>query len=275
MSDLEYWDWSFHEQGVYDLKAQLDLIAATTRRNDTVFVGYSMAGSSAIAYASMLPDHAARSLKAIVNLAGLAHIRNVGGLTPYIGYAVLNSGIMKLMDYLKIGFLPYGPSLRAIKSIFCTSHPFKALCLLAHEPIIGFSKTEFDATNAPIVLDKFPDGASTKIILHYAQIHARGGKMRMYDYGAEKNRILYNATVAPLYPLHRIKVPIVSFTGTEDFFTHREDVDEFYDDLSAEAKIYGRFQVKGYNHFDIMFAKNRADDVYRPLAQVLRKIFNT
>lgn len=69
------------------------------------------------------------------------------------------------------------------------------------------------------MIEKFPDASSTKCIHHYAQIHQRGGKLRLFDYGPRRNKQLYNSTVPPLYPLEKIEVPMFIFHGTEDAFT--------------------------------------------------------
>ncbi|KAL3276452.1 hypothetical protein HHI36_011833 [Cryptolaemus montrouzieri] len=236
MSDFEYWDFSFHEQGYYDMKSQFDLVQRITNRNDIVFISYSMAGTSSIAYASLRPNHAKNSLKAIINIGSLIHISNMQGAARDVANILENTKILKIMQWLRIGWLPYGSVLSFFKNIACNSHPFRSLCIIAHEPMIGFSKTEMDASNVPIILQKFPDGASVKSLNHYLQMYYSGGKMQLYDYGPEENMRLYNSTKPPLYPLRNINVPVFTYHGTEDFFTNSKDIEDFYNDLRQKLK---------------------------------------
>jgi len=41
----------------------------------------------------------------------------------------------------------------------------------------------------------------------------------MYDYGSEKNLIIYNATEPPDYKLERITVPIILFYADNDWLS--------------------------------------------------------
>ncbi|KAK9874924.1 hypothetical protein WA026_005739 [Henosepilachna vigintioctopunctata] len=272
VDDYAYWNFGFHEQGVYDIKSQIDLIKKITNKNDIVFIGYSMAGTSSLVYASLHPEHAQNSVSALINVGGVFHLRNMKGLGPDMANFFYRYKFLELMNWLRIGSFPYGTILRLIKFSACNSHPFKYFCIYLYQPLIGFSKTELDASNAPIIIKKLPDGGSTKAILHFSQIYNTGGKFRLFDYGLKKNLEHYNSTEPPLYPLNRIKVPVFTYHGSEDFFTDLKDVEELYQELSPQAKIYGHKEVKGYNHFDLMYGKNREKDVYEHLLQLLERI---
>jgi len=70
----------------------------------------------------------------------------------------------------------------------------------------------------------FPNGSSGKSILHLGQI-AKTGKFANYDYGSEKNLIMYGQEEAPILDVSQIKdVPIAIFAGLQDNYSSIEDV---------------------------------------------------
>ncbi|XP_045468983.1 lysosomal acid lipase/cholesteryl ester hydrolase-like [Harmonia axyridis] len=271
-SDFEFWDWSFHEQGVYDISSQLDVVKKITNRSDIIFISYSMGGTSSIVYASLRPEHAKKSVKAMIHFAPIVYLSHLKGFGAILSNWTTKSRFWDMLNWLRIGWLPHGPVLNYMKSIVCNSHPLKFLCLKANEVLIGQSKTEIDPIAAPTIIEKFPDASSTKSIHHFTQIHQAGGKLRQYDYGYDGNRKMYNATIPPLYPLENIRIPFFMYHGSEDSFTDLKDIESFYEDLPPEAKMHGHKQVDNYNHFDLMFGKHRERDIYKHLLKLLRSI---
>lgn len=64
-----------------------------------------------------------------------------------------------------------------------------------------------------------PAGASTKTLVHYGQ-EMKSGKFRQYDYGYEKNLVIYNAPEPPDYNLADITVPIALFYADNDWLSN-------------------------------------------------------
>jgi len=67
-----------------------------------------------------------------------------------------------------------------------------------------------------VILSHDPAGASTKTLMHFNQ-EIESGKFRQYDYGYEKNLLIYNATEPPDYNLANITVPIALFYSDNDW----------------------------------------------------------
>lgn len=67
-----------------------------------------------------------------------------------------------------------------------------------------------------MILNHDPAGASTKTLVHFAQ-EVESGKFRQYDYGREKNLLIYNATEPPDYNLTNITVPIALLYADNDW----------------------------------------------------------
>lgn len=72
----KFWDFSFHELGVYDLPAQLDFVHATTKKKIT-YIGLSMGSTAGYVYGITYPDMAYKKVKTLVSLAPVAIMRNL------------------------------------------------------------------------------------------------------------------------------------------------------------------------------------------------------
>ncbi|KAK7871599.1 hypothetical protein R5R35_001791 [Gryllus longicercus] len=74
----EYWDFSFHEMGVYDLPAVIEYVLKVTGREQLYYVGHSLGTTMFFVMASLRPDVAAR-VHFMVALAPVATVHPVGG----------------------------------------------------------------------------------------------------------------------------------------------------------------------------------------------------
>lgn len=70
-----------------------------------------------------------------------------------------------------------------------------------------------------MILSHDPAGASTKTLVHFSQ-GIQSGKFRQYDYGHEKNLLIYNTTEPPDYNLTNITVPIALFYADNDWLVN-------------------------------------------------------
>lgn len=68
----------------------------------------------------------------------------------------------------------------------------------------------------PLILSHTPAGTSLKTILHFAQ-GIESKRFLHYDYGAERNTVIYNSEEPPEYDFSKIEVPIALFWGENDF----------------------------------------------------------
>lgn len=67
---------SFHEIGVYDIPAQLDLVKNVTGTKNITYIGHSMGSTAGFVYASLKPDHAKDSTILFILMAPTALFAN-------------------------------------------------------------------------------------------------------------------------------------------------------------------------------------------------------
>ncbi|KMQ82709.1 lipase 3, partial [Lasius niger] len=80
---------------------------------------------------------------------------------------------------------------------------------------MGYDPEQFNNTLLPVILGHFPASTSTKTLLHFTQ-EIQSGKFCRYDYGREKNFLIYNSVEPPDYNVTSITVPIALFYSDGD-----------------------------------------------------------
>ena len=120
----------------------------------------------------------------------------------------------------------------------------------------------------PIYADVFPEGSSTKPLVHYGQCVNNTGYFRKYDMGSpEKNIEVYGVPVPPNYklqgtyssnhiviklaskPSSDITLPTYLYYGNGDTLVMVEDVIKLADALSNVQQLY-KVPYEGWTHFD-------------------------
>ncbi|XP_018319667.1 lipase member K-like isoform X2 [Agrilus planipennis] len=82
-----YWNHSFHEMGMYDLPAQIDLVKKYSHTSDKIYyVGHSMGTTAAFIYNALLPKHAEKNIKVFVEMAPTAFLGNSNILMQHIAF---------------------------------------------------------------------------------------------------------------------------------------------------------------------------------------------
>nr|CAD7415932.1 unnamed protein product [Timema poppensis] len=168
-TDNEFWDFSWHESGVYDLPAMIDYVLSTTSQSNLYYIGHSMGTTMFYVMASMRPEYNAK-IRAQFSLAPVAFMSN------------LKSPVIRLMstfeDTLEIlmkmigmhEFLPNSEFLTLVGGVFCNDDAItQQLCDNILFLLCGYDQDQLNTTALPVLLGHIPAGASTNQMVHYAQ----------------------------------------------------------------------------------------------------------
>lgn len=77
-SEAKFWNFSWHEMGIYDIPASLEYISDITRKKgEILYIGHSMGTTMYFVFASMMPDFASEHIKAMVALAPVTYLWDI------------------------------------------------------------------------------------------------------------------------------------------------------------------------------------------------------
>uniref|UniRef100_A0A1B6LG62 Uncharacterized protein n=2 Tax=Graphocephala atropunctata TaxID=36148 RepID=A0A1B6LG62_9HEMI len=111
-----------------------------------------------------------------------------------------------------------------------------------------------------MILGHVPAGTSTKTLVHYAQ-EIKSRMFQKYDYGAERNIILYNSTTPPLYNLSQVTVPVSLHYGDNDLLASPTDVSTLFSQLKSAVGMF-RVNLSSFNHLDFLWGRDARSLVY-------------
>ncbi|XP_008548197.1 lipase 3 [Microplitis demolitor] len=263
--DSQFWNFSFHEMGIYDVSAAVSYIVDKTNMS-LIYIGHSMGTTMGYVMASERPE-ISEKIKFMISLAPIGFMSNLK--SPVRIVAPFANDIKLVTHFLGVDeFLPqnifikylakYGCELVTVEKEICTNSIFA---------ITGFDDAQFNQTWLPVILSHTPAGASTKTMVHYAQ-EILSGKFQQYDYGAKKNIEIYNATYPPEYNLSKIKIPIVFFYADNDWLAAPEDVKKLYSKLPRASGLY-RINFSKFNHVDFLWGIDARQLLYNKIIKLI------
>ncbi|XP_076243069.1 lipase 3 [Calliopsis andreniformis] len=265
--DPKYWNFSFHESGIYDLPAMIGYIVKLRENFLRAYIGFSMGTTCFYVMASERPQ-IARLVQSAYSLAPVVYMKHVQSPLRHLAPFATN---YKVIFYL-LGegeFLPQNFIVKRLAKYLCYVNFWEErICANSLFLIVGFDKAQFNYTLMPVILSHTPAGTSSKTLVHYAQ-EIESGYFRKYDYGERKNLEVYNSTLPPKYDLSKIKVPITLFCGDNDWLSSTADVTRLSDELPYKPTMY-KVPFENFNHIDFLWAKDAPTLVYKKLLEMLK-----
>ncbi|RLU16237.1 hypothetical protein DMN91_011997 [Ooceraea biroi] len=262
--DRAYWDFSYHELGIYDLPAKIDYISQTTGRERIFYIGHSEGTTQFWVMASEKPEYNSR----IILMIGLApaafsgHIR--GPVTKLAKLTYLGVWIGETFGYPE--FRSRSAWGKFVSNLFCQSMAStQFICSNILFLVAGFSRAELNTEYLTVIIGHVPAGASWKQFVHYGQGYINTGTFRQYDYGSvDKNLQMYNSTVPPAYQLEKITAPIALFSSDNDWLATTKSTK-----LNSVVFHHKTPSNATFNHYDFMWGKSSVQMVSRPILRLL------
>ncbi|XP_057665426.1 lipase 3-like isoform X1 [Diorhabda carinulata] len=266
ISQEEYWNFSFHEMGLYDLPAIIEYISNSTNRKDILYIGHSMGCSAFMVYSSLKMDHAQNHIKGALYLAPVVYFDNPPPvLRVILPFTNLIKNTLNLLHIYAIG--PESKNL--LKGFNCSSYPSVVACQFGLAIVSGFVAEQVRPELLPLIMKYFPTGLSLKTLVHFAQIIINHGRFQQYDYGKIENMEKYKSELPPNYEIEKIKTPIYIFAGAQDLLSEIRDVNKLYRHIRAPKKI----RIYDLSHVDYIYGKN-VTKVYKDILDTLNFFVN-
>ncbi|KAJ9595450.1 hypothetical protein L9F63_013361, partial [Diploptera punctata] len=212
----KFWDFSWHEMGVYDLPAVLDYILSKTGQKDLYYVGHSMGTTMFFVLASSMPQYNSK-IRLMTSLAPIVYLSHA--TSPFPKLLSWNPLIYITVDLLGVKqFLPSGEVMTSIANTLCSEESIvQQVCSTVLFALCGFDADQLNMTMLPVFLSHTPAGSSAKTLQHYGQEMA-SGHFRQYDHGLIGNELNYGQFSPPDYNLNAITAPVHLVYGDNDWF---------------------------------------------------------
>nr|ALX00066.1 lipase 3 [Melanoplus sanguinipes] len=204
----EFWQFSWHEHGIYDMPAQIDHVLNATGHEKIYYIGHSMGTTMFYVGMSLKPEYN-QKIRAMFSLAPIAFMNHMTSplfqilapLTP-VAQTILNL----------IGATKFAPSPELIKLItptFCQDDAVTELiCTNVVFLVCGFDNDQVIDEKMAAISAHLPAGSSIRQFIHYAQGIDKG-HFRQYDYGLLENFKRYGQSSPPDYNLANVTAPVV------------------------------------------------------------------
>ncbi|XP_077207069.1 lipase member M-like [Paroedura picta] len=258
----EFWDFSFHEMGIFDLSAIIDFVLQKTGQQQIYYIGHSQGSSIGFVAFSELPQ-LAEKIKIFFALAPSYNLK--GNLSPIMQLLHLPDILLKFMLGTK-EFCVLNEKQRAFVAWQCGYQPMDYFCKQALMLFAGFNEKNLNQSRTDIYISHAPDFTSVKNILHWGQV-AKSGEFRNYDYGSglvDK----YNKTSPPLYKIEEITVPIAIWHGAQDWVCQPAEIEAL---LPRITNLIHHECFPDWNHFDFIWGLDAPQRLYKEILYLMEK----
>ena len=248
----EFWQFSFHEMGLYDIPAVIKYIREINKSGEKViYFGHSQGTSLMFSGLAQKFDFYKENLKLFVALAPVARLSN---LSSHILNFLSNISIHKMIKKTKV--YEMCPNTKGTQKLMNFMENHAAGLTNFFLGLISDSKSkEYNDQNSLAVYFKhYPCGSSLKGLIHFVQI-IKAKKFVYYDYQKEANCALYRQKEPPEYDLSVVKdFPIMLIGGEKDRLASPNDV-VWLKEVLKENVIYYKIMPK-MGHISFMCGKD-------------------
>lgn len=259
--ESKFWDFSWHEIGMYDLPAMIDYILSTTGFKKLQYGGHSQGCTAFFVMCSMRPAYNEKVIS-MQAMAPAVYAKETED-HPYIRAISLyfNSLVGSAITEMFNG---------EFRFLCRMTEETERLCIEAVFGIVGRNWNEFNRKMFPVVLGHYPAGVAAKQVKHFIQI-IKSGRFAPYSYSSNKNMVLYREHLPPRYNLSLVTVPTFVYYSSNDLLCHPHDVESMCEDL---GNVTGKYLVpmKEFNHMDFLWAIDVRKQLYNRMLQVLGKL---
>nr|XP_023025813.1 lipase 3-like [Leptinotarsa decemlineata] len=262
-TDVEFWDYTWHEMGVFDIPSIIDHILEKTGTDGVYYVGHSQGSTVFYVMASMKPEYN-KKIKTHISLAPIVYLshlkspilRVLAASEKHFSELFRRAGVYEL--------LPNRGDLVAIAKEVCPSIIGNVLCQNILYMLVGFSPKQMNFNRVP--LDHMPAGTGMKVFMHFIQ-EIRSKKFCRYDYGTSGNMKKYGQTSPPNYDLKKITAPVYIIYSENDMLYATEDIEKLFKELpNRQEKLLITDRLWG--HLDFLYGKDAPKFVYNEIVMI-------
>lgn len=267
--DPKYWQFSFDENGFYDLPAIIDYVINVTQQSKVYFVGHSQGTTVFFIMASLRPEYN-NKIQLSVHLAPIAFLKNlrspilktIASARKAIKAFLDNAGFVELFGKQEL--------IHAITEFLCQIGP-NTICGSGLYLATGYVPGTISPRNLAITFGHVLAGLSVKTLAHFGQL-VTTGRFQRYDEDKEGNMKRYGTPNPPLYNMSLITSPVVLICAKNDYISTLEDATIL---MSKLPNVFEQYIVPDpkWSHNNHVWGNNVTETVYDKILYYF-KIFN-
>ena len=253
IDSFEFWQFSFHEMGLYDIPAVIEYIkSVNTSKEKIIYFGHSQGTTLMFSGLTQKFEYYKKNIKLFVALAPVARLAHIGTTLNILSKIPFHKLINKMKIYeivpntkLTSNFLSFMDNYASIITTFFINL------------IMDTNSKECNDSNAlSVYLKHSPCGCSLKCLIHFIHL-IKSKKFNYYDYKKESNFALYHQITPPEYNLNLIKdFPIMLLGGEMDKLGTPEDIKWLKSELEKNYNVVYYKIFKNMGHLSFMVGKD-------------------
>lgn len=264
--EKEFWQFSWHEMGVYDLPAVIDHILYETGQAQLTYLGFSMGTTVFWVMLSERPDYADK-VRVMAALGPVAYAQHVKGplkvMAPFVGMIERSLSLLGRHEMMS-----FGGTMDKLTSMFCNEKMFTSfICRNLLFLIAGPNPDRLNKKYLPTLLAHTPAGTSVHTVTHYLQL-IKSGAFRQYDFGRLSNLAHYGSFMPPSYDLSHVTVPVGLFWSSADWLAAPQDVAKLQS-LLPNVVVSREVEDDDFSHLDFVWASDAKELVYTHVLEFL------
>ncbi|CAH1179214.1 unnamed protein product [Phaedon cochleariae] len=234
--DLAYWQFTWHEIGVYDTPASIDYILQRTGEKNLHYVGHSQGTTSMFAMASDRPEYNDK-IKVMVALAPSALLHEIKHPIRLVIpiYEILRALTNALLIYKIPPYISTSTFIAVFRE-FCRFTP-NFICKYILFSVAGIEQEQFIEELSGIFTSAFPAGLSVHQLYHYAQV-VKSHEFGRYDWGEALNLEKYGSKIPGRYQIEKATFPVALYYGEKDLFISLKDIESYKQVLPNIVQSY-------------------------------------
>lgn len=259
--DMEFWNFSFDEQGYFDVPAFIDFIIKMTNQPKIFYVGHSQGCTIFFIAMSLRPEYNDK-VQMSAHLGPIAWLKHIKSPIPKT-IAEATKEIKFILDYIGMGELfARGQLSHLILEFLCQFAP-QLICGTGLKITTGLSKGSISSRTLAVAFGHLLAGVSGKTLAHYGQL-ILSKRFQRYDEGTVGNIERYGTKISPNYNVSNIVSPVLLICGANDWVSTLDDIKELSSRLRNLVDVYV-VPKNDWSHNNHIWGKDAPEQVFKKI----------
>ncbi|KAI5744617.1 hypothetical protein M8J76_003875 [Diaphorina citri] len=226
----KFYQFSYHEMGLYDTPALIDYILAETDHKTLITLGHSLGSTNVLIATSLRPEYQAKRW-------------------------IFDGNTQSVLEIGK-------DQDRSLRKVCGPKSPVVKICMTILALVSGFQSNQTVESAVLKLMTKFPSSSSLNTIKQVIQ-NIETGEFKPLSYGIRENLRRYGTPYPPLYPIGNINTPSALYFGCcNDLLSSSKDSHILRKQLRNVVKFY-EIPYKRFSHGDFLWAVESYRLIYK------------